>query len=181
MNLNMNKTKGTETPQARYRREQQEWREHVRASNLLPSAKVVLHALQEHQMQAKGTAWPGQDLLARECNMSKRTIAAALKEAREAGYIVAVGTKSTGGKYGSTVYRFTFPNDQVQPIAHGEAPNQVQPIAHGKPSPDAIQRNDRMQPIAHKPPSEPPIKDPPRKTPGTLTDEQMDILKNMGR
>ena len=44
----MNQDK-SESTQARYRRLQEEWRKAVRASDLVPAAKLVLHALQDYQ------------------------------------------------------------------------------------------------------------------------------------
>ena len=161
----MNQDK-SESTQARYRRLQEEWRKAVRASDLVPAAKLVLHALQDYQMQKRGTAWPGRQTLADECGLCVRTVASALKKGREAGFIVPVGSESKGGRYGSVVYAFEIPGDPVQRVshdtsnrekhtAHGEGDREKH-TAHGKGSPCAIQRTDREKHTAHKPLIEPP-------------------------
>lgn len=183
----MNQDK-SESTQARYRRLQEEWRKAVRASDLVPAAKLVLHALQDYQMQKRGTAWPGRQTLADECGLSMRTVASALKSGREAGFIVPVGSESKGGRYGSVVYAFEIPGDPVQRVshdtsdrvkqaAHGEG-DRVKQAAHGKGSPCAIQRSDRVKQAAHKPPIEPPKDITPKSNQLNLTEEQMNILKN---
>ena len=194
----MNQDK-SESTQARYRRLQEEWRKAVRASDLVPAAKLVLHALQDYQMQKRGTAWPGRQTLADECGLSTRTVASALKSGREKGFIVPVGSESKGGRYGSVVYAFEIPGDPVQPVkygdsnrvkhtahgegdrvkqaAHGEG-DRVKQAAHGKGSPCAIQRTDRVKQAAHKPLIEPPKDITPKSNQLNLTEEQMNILKN---
>ena len=183
----MNQDK-SESTSARYRRLQEEWRKAVRASDLVPAAKLVLHALQDYQMQKRGTAWPGQGTLADECGLSRRTVTSALKSGREAGFIVPVGSESKGGRYGSVVYAFEIPGDPVQPVtygtsnrekhtAHGEG-NREKHTAHGKGSPCAIQRTDREKQAAHKPLIEPPKDITPKSNQLNLTEEQMNILKN---
>lgn len=183
----MNQDK-SESTAAKYRRLQEEWRKVVRASELVPAAKLVLHALQDYQMQRRGTAWPGQETLAKECGLSRRTVASALKSGREAGFIVPVGSESKGGRYGSVVYAFEIPGDPVQPVAygsndrvkhtaHGEG-DRVKQAAQGKGSPCAIQRSDRVKQAAHKPPIEPPKDITPKSNQLNLTAEQMTILKN---
>ncbi|MGP5116182.1 helix-turn-helix domain-containing protein [Corynebacterium casei] len=184
----MNQDK-SESTSARYRRLQEEWRKAVRASELVPAAKLVLHALQDYQMQKRGTAWPGQGTLAEECGLSRRTVASALKSGREAGFIVPVGSESKGGRYGSVVYAFEIPGDPVQPVtfgtnnrvkhtAHGEG-DRVKQAAQGKGSPCAIQCTDRVKQAAHKPPIEPPKDITPKNNKPNLTEEQMNILMNM--
>lgn len=183
----MNQDK-SESTSARYRRLQEEWRRAVRASDLVPAAKLVLHALQDYQMQKRGTAWPGRGTLADECGLSIRTVASALKSGREAGFIVPVGSESKGGRYGSVVYAFEIPGDPVQRVshdtsdrvkhtAHGEG-DRVKQAAHGKGSPCAIQRSDRVKHTAHKPLIEPPKDITPKSNQLNLTEEQMNILKN---
>ena len=194
----MNQDK-SESTSARYRRLQEEWRKAVRASDLVPAAKLVLHALQDYQMQKRGTAWPGRQTLADECGLSTRTVASALKSGREKGFIVPVGSESKGGRYGSVVYAFEIPGDPVQRVshdtsnrvkhtahgegdrvkhtAHGEG-DRVKQAAHGKGSPCAIQRTDRVKQAAHKPPIEPPKDITPKSNQLNLTEEQMNILKN---
>ena len=183
----MNQEK-SESTSARYRRLQEEWRKAVRASDLVPAAKLVLHALQDYQMQKRGTAWPGQGTLADECGLSRRTVTSALRSGRDAGFIVPVGSESKGGRYGSVVYAFEIPGDPVQRVsfdpsnrekqaAHGGSDREKQ-AAHGKGSPCAIQRSDREKQAAHKPPIEPPKDITPKSNQLNLTEEQMNILKN---
>ena len=172
----MNQDK-SESASARYRRLQEEWRKAVRASDLVPAAKLVLHALQDYQMQKRGTAWPGQGTLADECGLSRRTVASALGSGREAGFIVPVGSESKGGRYGSVVYAFEIPGDPVQRVSFDPS-NREKHTAHGKGSPCAIQRSDREKQAAHKPLIEPPKDITPKSNQLNLTEEQMNILKN---
>ena len=172
----MNQDK-SESASARYRRLQEEWRKAVRASDLVPAAKLVLHALQDYQMQKRGTAWPGQQTLADECGLSRRTVTSALTSGREDGFIVPVGSESKGGRYGSVVYAFEIPGDPVQPVTFGTS-NREKHTAHGKGSPCAIQRSDREKQAAHKPLIEPPKDITPKSNQLNLTEEQMNILKN---
>ena len=172
----MNQDK-SESTQARYRRLQEEWRKAVRASALVPAAKLVLHALQDYQMQKRGTAWPGQQTLADECGLSRRTVTSALTSAREEGFIVPVGSESKGGRYGSVVYAFEIPGDPVQRVSIGTSDREKH-TAHGKGSPCAIQRSDREKQAAHKPLIEPPKDITPKSNQLNLTEEQMNILKS---
>ena len=158
-----------ESASARYRRLQEEWRKAVRASDLVPAAKLVLHALQDYQMQKRGTAWPGQGTLAKECGLSRRTVTSALGSGREAGFIVPVGSESKGGRYGSVVYAFEIPGDPVQRVSH-DTSDREKHTAHGE--------GDREKQAAHKPLIEPPKDITPKSNQLNLTEEQMNILKN---
>src|SRR5690348_8838842 len=79
------------------------WRNEVRDSALGSSAKLVAYTLSLHMNSDGASCFPSLTTLAREANLSRRTVVTALDELEHAGLV----ERARGGRGRPTRYRAT--------------------------------------------------------------------------
>jgi hypothetical protein len=83
----------------------------LQKSRQIGTTKLLLVCIAEHYNEETGTAWPGIELLANYCNVSRQSIYVAMEKLTEAGEL-EVDYKS--GPHGTNLYRLPILNEVPQ-------------------------------------------------------------------
>lgn len=98
-----------------------EWERHLRRCDMPPTTRLVALVLATYA-DPNGESWPSQVTLAKEIDVSERTVRTALAWLREHGWLTRIASGSRQGvRQSSDRYRLTVPDDfvdQFRPAAH---------------------------------------------------------------
>ncbi len=88
---------------------------HVINDNRLKAREIrVLHCISCHA-GTDGSAWPSQELIARETDLARQTVTLAIKQLLELEYLVLVSKERRHGRWASNSYRVVRLKPTIKP------------------------------------------------------------------
>lgn len=106
-------------------------------SELSSSAKLVLFAILQYMNQKTRVCYPSMETLGADCSMARNTVASAVKEASEAGFVTVGKIRPKRAKF--TVNTYTFDFDCTKFEQSVDQSNERSTIAHEPNEPKELQ------------------------------------------